>query len=78
MPSYSAPLRDMRFVLYELMNGQKLSGLPGYEEFTPELIDALRWRTRHIPPQGIERNRDRPVPIIGWRDATARQFASAL
>ena len=41
MPSYSAPLRDMRFVLYELMNGQKLSGLPGYEEFTPELIDPV-------------------------------------
>lgn len=41
MPSYQAPLRDMRFVLYELMNGQQLASLPGYEEFTPELVDPI-------------------------------------
>jgi butyryl-CoA dehydrogenase len=41
MPSYQAPLRDMRFVLYELMNGRELASLPGYEEFTPELVDPI-------------------------------------
>ncbi len=41
MPTYQAPLRDMKFVLYELMNGAKIAELPGYEEFTPELIDPV-------------------------------------
>ncbi|MBR9973824.1 acyl-CoA dehydrogenase C-terminal domain-containing protein [Magnetospirillum sulfuroxidans] len=41
MASYKAPLRDMRFVLYELMGGDALSSLPGYEEFTRDLIDPV-------------------------------------
>jgi butyryl-CoA dehydrogenase len=41
MPSYKAPLRDMRFVLYELMGGDDLASLPGYEEFTRDLIDPV-------------------------------------
>ena len=31
MASYKAPLRDMRFVLYELHQGETLAGLPGFE-----------------------------------------------
>ncbi|MBI5112614.1 MAG: acyl-CoA dehydrogenase C-terminal domain-containing protein [Rhodovulum sp.] len=41
MAGYKAPLRDMRFVLYELMSGDELARLPGYEEFTRELIDPV-------------------------------------
>ncbi|MEJ2117760.1 MAG: acyl-CoA dehydrogenase N-terminal domain-containing protein, partial [Alphaproteobacteria bacterium] len=41
MPTYQAPLRDMRFVLYELFEGEKLSELPGYEDFTADLIDPV-------------------------------------
>lgn len=41
MPTYQAPLRDMRFVLYELFDGEKLSELPGYEDFTADLIDPV-------------------------------------
>jgi len=41
MASYKAPLRDMRFVLFELMNGDELASLPGYEEFTRDLIDPV-------------------------------------
>ena len=41
MPAYKAPLRDMRFVLYELMNGDKTATLPGYEEFTRDLVDPV-------------------------------------
>ncbi|GEO79942.1 acyl-CoA dehydrogenase C-terminal domain-containing protein [Pararhodospirillum oryzae] len=41
MASYRAPLRDMRYVLYTLMGGEELSSLPGYEEFTPDLIDPV-------------------------------------
>lgn len=41
MASYKAPLRDMRFVLFELMGGDDLSSLPGFEEFTRDLIDPV-------------------------------------
>jgi butyryl-CoA dehydrogenase len=41
MVDYRAPLRDMRFVLYELMDGAELSKLPGYQDFTPDLIDPV-------------------------------------
>ena len=41
MASYKAPLRDMRFVLFELMGGDDIASLPGFEEFTRDLIDPI-------------------------------------
>ena len=41
MPVYQAPTDDMRFVLYELLEAQQLSELPGYEEATQDLLDAV-------------------------------------
>ena len=41
MTTYSAPQRDMRFVLHELLDVERLSELPGYEEATPDVIDAI-------------------------------------
>jgi butyryl-CoA dehydrogenase len=41
MATYKAPLRDMRFVLYELHDGAALSSLPGLEDMTPELFDPV-------------------------------------
>ena len=38
MQTYSAPLRDMRFVLHELHGAP---ALPGQEDFTPELADTI-------------------------------------
>lgn len=41
MANYKAPLRDMRFVLYELHGGEELSSLPGLEDMTPDLLDQV-------------------------------------
>ena len=41
MSEYSAPLRDMRFILDEVANFDVISSLPGYEEATPDLVDAV-------------------------------------
>ncbi len=41
MASYKAPLRDVRFALHELHDSAALSELPGFEEMTPELLDAV-------------------------------------
>lgn len=41
MPSYKAPLRDMRFLLGEIVAMDRLRSLPGCEEMQPDLIDAV-------------------------------------
>ncbi|MCY4284892.1 MAG: acyl-CoA dehydrogenase C-terminal domain-containing protein [Thiotrichales bacterium] len=42
MPTYQAPLRDMQFVLHELLGAEReFAALPGYEETTRDLIDPV-------------------------------------
>jgi alkylation response protein AidB-like acyl-CoA dehydrogenase len=41
MPTYQAPLRDIRFVLDEVLGAESLTRLPGYEEATPETVAAI-------------------------------------
>jgi alkylation response protein AidB-like acyl-CoA dehydrogenase len=42
MPAYKAPLREIKFVLYELLKADSLSNtVPAYAEATPETIDAI-------------------------------------
>ena len=41
MPSYRAPLDDIRFLLHDVHNVGQLSALPGFEEATPDVIDAV-------------------------------------
>ncbi len=41
MAEYAAPLRDMKFVLEELADLEGVSKLPGLEEATPDLVDAV-------------------------------------
>ena len=41
MPSYKVPLDDIRFVLHELLDADRLAQLPGYEEATPDTVDAI-------------------------------------
>ena len=41
MTVYSAPLDDMKFVLNELLEAEKLADLPGFEDATPDLVDAV-------------------------------------
>jgi hypothetical protein len=42
MPEYKAPLRDIRFVIDEVLDsGAVYQSLPGYEEATPDLMAAI-------------------------------------
>jgi len=41
MSVYQAPIDDMRFVMNEIADMAAISGLPGYEDASPDLIDAI-------------------------------------
>jgi alkylation response protein AidB-like acyl-CoA dehydrogenase len=41
MSAYRAPLKDMQFVLKELAGLAEVAKLPGYEEATPDTVDAI-------------------------------------
>ena len=41
MSTYSAPIRDMQFVLKELVDLDAIAALPGCEEVSPDLVDAV-------------------------------------
>ena len=42
MPSYKAPIRDLQFVFHELLEADEtLHGLPGFDEVSPDLVDAI-------------------------------------
>jgi alkylation response protein AidB-like acyl-CoA dehydrogenase len=41
MSTYHAPLRDMQFVLKELVDLDAIRALPGCEEVSPDLVDAV-------------------------------------
>ncbi len=41
MPAYKAPLDDIRFLLHDVHDVAQLAALPGFEEATPDVIDAV-------------------------------------
>ncbi|MBV8090626.1 MAG: acyl-CoA dehydrogenase family protein, partial [Alphaproteobacteria bacterium] len=41
MTTYRAPIRDMRFVINELAGLERLAALPGYEEVSPDIAEAV-------------------------------------
>jgi len=85
MTTYIAPVRDMQFVIRELAGLERLNALPGYEEVTLELADAVleeaaKLASEVLAPlnktgdeQGASLTRDGVVAAQGF-GAAYRQF----
>ena len=41
MPSYKAPLENMRFILHDVLGAAQLAELPGYEQATEDLMNQI-------------------------------------
>lgn len=41
MPTYRAPVKEMSFILHDVLNIEQYSDVPGYEEATPDLVAAI-------------------------------------
>jgi alkylation response protein AidB-like acyl-CoA dehydrogenase len=81
MSAYQAPLKDMRFVLSELAGLAEVAELPGYEEATPDTVDAILEEASKFASGVLD-----PINFSGdregsnWRDGevrTPRGFAAA-
>lgn len=91
MPVYDAPVRDMQFLLHEVLDLPSYQDLPGFAEAEPEIIDAIlnesaRWHREVLQPlnavgdkQGCMLNPDATVTTPeGFKEAYASFRESGL
>ncbi|MGE5491288.1 MAG: acyl-CoA dehydrogenase N-terminal domain-containing protein, partial [Actinomycetota bacterium] len=88
MSDYIAPIKDMRFVMNELAGFPEIGRLPGFEEATPDLADAVldeaaKFTGQVLAPlnrvgdrEGCKLTRAGVVTPAGWKEAY-RQFCEA-
>ncbi|HJV26839.1 MAG TPA: acyl-CoA dehydrogenase [Aromatoleum sp.] len=88
MSQYTAPIRDMQFVMRELAGLDEVAQLPGCEEVSPDLVDAIldeanKFASGVLAPlnrsgdqEGARWEEGKVFTATGWKDAY-RQFTEA-
>jgi alkylation response protein AidB-like acyl-CoA dehydrogenase len=73
MSAYTAPLKDMRFVLNELAGLSEVAKLPGYEEATPDTVDAILEEAARFASEVLDPlNRSGDQEGSKWADGEVR------
>ena len=66
MPSYTAPVRDMQFILHELLKTDRYQDLiPGFAETTPDTSAAILNSAAQLSEKVLQ-----PLNMVGDREAT--------
>ncbi len=68
MSTYHAPLAEMRFVLNELAGLEQVSGLPGFEEAAPDVVDAILEEASKFATDVLD-----PLNRVGDKEGAKRQ-----
>ncbi len=67
MPSYSAPIQDTLYILNNILNIDRYNNLPGFEEATPDLIEAILGEAAKLSEEILQ-----PINFSGDREGCER------
>ncbi|MEM9676844.1 MAG: acyl-CoA dehydrogenase C-terminal domain-containing protein [Pseudomonadota bacterium] len=63
MPTYRAPVTDSLFVLNDVLNIQRYNNLPGFEDATPDMIEAILGEAGKLSEETLQ-----PLNEVGDRE----------
>lgn len=73
MPSYKAPLRDVRFILNDVLRIQAHANLPGFADATPDTVDAILDEAAKLAEEVLQ-----PLNAVGDREGCTRHDDGAV
>ncbi|WP_306253107.1 acyl-CoA dehydrogenase C-terminal domain-containing protein [Parvularcula sp. IMCC14364] len=67
MPIYEVPVREMQFLIHDVLQTQNYSNLPGFADATPDFIDAVLGEAAKFNEQVVQ-----PLNVVGDKEGCTR------